>query len=222
MSEHIQTVGSSTPAAPAAETRANRRRQHKFKEAFWRVATLFSFIVNLILIIVLLNLGIMVFQIKDAIAQPLIGGLHTSFVDMDRAHIKTTIWVSDTILVQDTMPVVFDLPLSTNTVVVLTEDTPIPNTMVSINTGIINLNAPATVTLPKGTPLNINLNLIVPVSQTIPVVLKVPVALEVPVDIPLDQTELHPPFTRLASLVGPYDQLISKLPSSWREFFGIK
>ena len=61
-----------------------------------------------------------------------------------------------------------------------------------------------------------------PVSQTIPVALKVPVVLNVPVDIPLDQTELHPPFTRLAGLVGPYDQMLDKLPSSWKELFGLK
>ena len=67
-----------------------------------------------------------------------------------------------------------------------------------------------------------------PVSQTVPVVLDVPVALNVPVnlnvpvDIPLNQTELHTPFTALANLIGPYDALLASTPSSWGALFGLK
>jgi hypothetical protein len=189
---------------------------------FWKFVTLFSFVINVVLVLVLLILITQLFAIRNKIAKPLIGGLYENFVAMDAAHIRTSALVSDTILVQDTMPVVFDLPLNADTIVVLTKDTPIPQTMVNIDTGIINLNVPAVVTLPKGTPLSIHLSLVVPVSQTIPFTLKVPVKLNVPVDIPLNQTELHEPFTNFALLVAPYNELLNKTPGSLKELFGIK
>lgn len=191
--------------------------QGKIMPAFWTVTGVISLVVNLILIVVLIIVGRLLFDIKALVNEGLLGGLYQNFVLMDQAHIQTTIIVEDTILVEDTIPVVFDLPLSTDTTVVLTEDTPIPNTMVRINTGVISLNAPAEVTLPRGTPLNINLDLVVPVSQTIPVVLNVPVKLKVPVDIPLEQTQLHQPFVGLQDVVGPYHTLLNGLPNAWEE-----
>jgi hypothetical protein len=214
------------PAGSAPSTAAGRWLwQGKLPNAFWRAAVLFSFMVNLVLVLVVAVLALMVFQIKDGVVQPLVGGLHTSFNQMDAAHIVTTILVSDTIQVNDTiqvhdtLPVVFDLPLATNTQVTLTQDTPIHNTTVYLN----GLPVPTDIVLPAGTPLHIALNLTVPVSQTVPVVLDVPVQLTVPVrltvpvDIPLDQTQLHTPFTNLANLVGPYNELLSEAPSSWRD-----
>ena len=206
------------PEQPAAAIVAAPRRQWKIPEAFWKFATVFSFVVNLVLIIVLLLVVGLVFEIKQAIAKPLIGGLHTSFVDMDQAHITTSILVSDTLLVQDTIPVVFNLPLKQNTTVTLVQDTPVQNATIYLN----NQPVPLDLVLRQGTELGISLDLTVPVSQTVPVVLNVPVMMNVPVDIPLDETELHSPFTRLAGLVGPYDELLDKLPSSWNELFGSK
>jgi hypothetical protein len=60
----------------------------------------------------------------------------------------------------------------------------------------------------------------VPVVLDVPINLEVPVSLQVPVDIPLEQTELHRPFTNLANLVSPYNSLLEKLPSSWSALFG--
>ncbi len=200
------------PAAPAP------KRQWKMREGFWKFATVFSFAVNLVLVIVLLLVAGLLFEIKQAIAKPLIGGLHTSFVDMDKAHITTTILVSDTLRVEDTMPVVFNLPLQQNTTVTLVNDTPVQNATIYLNNQAVPLN----LVLKQGTQLGISLDLNVPVSQTIPVLLNVPVVLKVPVDIPLDQTQLHSPFTQLAGLVGPYDQLLDKAPSSWKGLFGLK
>jgi len=219
-----------------------RTRLERLKDAFWKTATLFSLIVNVLLIVVVLSLGLLVFQIKRAIATPLVDGLHTNFVRMDEAtivsavqvqdtiQVSDTIQVVDTIQVRDTLPVVFDLPLSTLTTVTLTRDVSIPNTTVFLN----GLPVPTDIVLPAGTPLDIQLDLSVPVSQTVPVVLHVPVDLdvpisldvpvnlEVPVSIPLRETELHEPFTNLANLVGPYDALLDATPSSWAELFGFK
>lgn len=191
--------------------------QGKVLPAFWTVTGTLSLIVNVILIVVLIMVGRLLFDIKKLVNDGLIGGLYQNFVLMDQAHIQTTIVVEDTILVEDTIPVVFDLPLNTDTTVVLTEDIPIPNTLVRINTGVISLNAPAEVTLPRGTPLKINLDLTVPVNQTIPVVLNVPVKLKVPVDIPLENTQLHQPFVGLQDVVSPYRTMLNDAPSTWEE-----
>lgn len=213
-------------ASPSAQaqTEAKPPRQLKIPQAVWNSMIVFSFAVNLILVIVVLVLGILLFSIKNAIAQPLIGGLHSSFVQMDNAHIVTTIAVNDTIQVNDTIPVVFDLPLNQATVVTLTADTLIDDaTIVTLNAGGLQLyNAIGDIVLPAGTALPVQLALVVPVSQTVPVVLNVPVNLTVPVDIALDQTDLHLPFTNLANLVGPYNALLKQAPDSWAELFGGK
>lgn len=181
----------------------------------WRFAIVFSLIVNLALVVALVVALAAIFQVRRQVADPLVSGLHTSFVEMNQASIVTTIIVSDTIMVDDTIPVVFDLPLNQATTVVLTQDTPIPRTIVRLN----GIGIPTDITLPAGTPLNINLNLSVPVSQTVPVRLRVPVQLQVPVNIPLNQTELSTPFTRLERVVSPYQLLLDSLPASWGELF---
>lgn len=182
---------------------------------FPKFAVLFSFVINAILFLVVLALVGLLFPLKNTIASPLIGGLYDNFVMMDNAHIVTTIAVNDTIQVNDHIPVVFDLPLNTTTVVTLTDAVPIRNTTVYLN----GLPVPTDIVLPAGTPLSIQLNLSVPVSQTVPVVLNVPVHLNVPVDIALNQSQLHQPFTNLATLVAPYNALLGKAPSSWKELF---
>jgi len=95
---------------------------------------LFSFIVNLILIIVLVVLVLLIFDIKNNVASPLLTGLHSSFVGLDEATID---W---TIPVRDTIPVVLNVPLRTQTTVVLTQSVPL----------IVN----ATITLPGVGVLN--------------------------------------------------------------------
>lgn len=200
------------PEAGAADKSPGRPRrwlwQGRVLDAFWKGATLFSFIVNLILVLVLLFTVGLLFDIKNAIAQPLVGGLYGSFVQMDSSHIVTTIEVNDT------LPVQFDLPLKQQTEVVISRDTLITGASVNIQGGVLIINdAPTTILLRQGTPLPIQLDLIVPVSQTIPV------RLLVPVNIALDQTDLHTPFNRLRNLFYPYANALDKLPSSWGAFF---
>ncbi|NLG71491.1 MAG: hypothetical protein GX495_05550 [Chloroflexi bacterium] len=187
--------------------------QGKLGPAFWTISSLISITVNVILIVILITVGRQLIGLKNLVSDQLIGGLHQNFVKMDQAHIRTTITVDDTIQVNDSIPVVFDLPLQQNTQVVLTEDTPVKKAQVYLN----GVSVPTDIVLRKGTALNVALNLTVPVNQTIPVVLDVPVHLEVPVDIALDQTELHEPFTGLQAVVSPYQELLSGLPSSWEE-----
>jgi hypothetical protein len=80
---------------------------------------------------------------------------------------------------------------------VLTSNVAIPNAHVVINTGGLAINSVASVTLPAGTSLPIQLNMTIPVQSTIPI------SLQVPVNIPLNQTELHQPFTGLQTTILP-------------------
>lgn len=216
------------PAGPARNRRFNFRSlfwQGRLLPAFWTVGSLFSIVLNVVLITVLILFARHLFTLKELVQDQLIGGLYSNFVRMDQASIvttvkvDTTIQVRDTIQVNDSIPVVFNLPLDQKTEVVLTKDAYIGNTTVVLNGS--NVNMP--ITLSKGTRLNIGLELVVPVSQTVPVVLdvpvnlEVPVQLEVPVNIPLNQTELHQPFTGLQQVIQPYNQTLASLPNSWEE-----
>jgi len=201
-----------------SKTDSAPRKPLQFWEAFKNFASLFSFVVNLILIIVIAGLGMILFDIKKGVAEPLLGGLYTGFVQMDDAHIKTTIPVNTTIAVNDKVTADFILPLQQNTNVILAQDTVITGASVTINGGILQLsNAPTSIILPQGTVLPVILDLSVPVKQDIPVNLSIPVSIPVDVDIPLQQTELHTPFTDLRDLFGPYYFLVRDLPDSWSE-----
>jgi len=121
----------------------------------------------------------------------LLGGLYSNFVEMDKASITTTISIDTQI------PISFNLPIQQNTDVALTSSVPIAGAWVVINSGGLSINAPANVTLPAGTNLPIALNMNVPVQATIPI------SLQVPVNIPLNQTDLHAPFTGLQQTISP-------------------
>lgn len=168
-----------------------------FGPPFWTIASAVSMVVNIILVIVLLALLLNIKKFNAGtvlgLGNNLLGGLYTNFEKMDRAHITTTIPVETTI------PVKFDLQLNQQTTVVLSQDVRIDNAVVTVKTGGLNItNALTTIVLPQGTLLPIVLNLTVPVDTT------VPVKLTVNVDIPLDQTQLHEPFSGLQDVVKPF------------------
>ncbi len=179
--------------------------QGKFGPAFWTIASLISISVNIVLIVLLILIGRELFSIKELVSDQLLGGLYQNFVKMDQARITTSVEVNDTI------PVVFDLPVQTDTVVVLTQPTRIKGATVNLSTGGLTIRAPANIVLPEGTELPVSLNIVVPVNTT------VPVKLTVPVDIPLQQTELHEPFVGLQNVVAPYHNLLASPPNSWQD-----
>ena len=197
-SHSAQAVTESTAAQPAGQT-----AKRPFLPTFWTVASVLSMVVNLILVIVLLVLVRELFTLKALVGDDLLGGLYNNFVLMDEAHIRTTIQV------QADVPVQFTLPVQTNTIVQLTEDTRIDGARVTLNTGGLNiLSAPTNIILPAGTNLPIALDITVPVNTTIPIVL------QVPVDIPMTETELHEPFLGFQGFVGPYYKMLDDLPDS--------
>jgi hypothetical protein len=175
-------------------------------EAFKTIAILFSFVINLVLIIVLVILGMQIYQIKNGIAEPLIDGLHASFVGLDKATIDRIIPVRETI------PVQFDLPLQQNTTVILTSPVPLqayaqfnlPGGGGTIN-GMVNLQ------LPQGMELPVSLNLTVPVDTTLPV------SLDVRAIIPLEETQLHDPINNLREVLEPLVRVLDNLPDNAAE-----
>lgn len=173
----------------------------QFKPAFWTTASIFSLITNVILVVVVIVLVNYLFILKDLVGNKLIGGLYDNFVKMDQAHIITDIQVETTI------PVKFDLPLAQGTTVTLLEDTPISGATIYLNGSPVALD----INLPKGAELGINLDLVVPVDA------EIPVSIPVHVDIPLEDTELHEPFTGLQQVVKPYNEMLQPLPNSWNE-----
>jgi hypothetical protein len=175
---------------------AGKTGSGKIMPAFWTVASILSLIVNIILIVVLLVLARELFVLKSIVGDQLLGGLYQNFIYMDLAHIKTEITVKDTI------PISFTLPISQDTVVTLTDPTPINNANVRIVSGGLTINSPANIILPAGTNLPVHLELNVPVQTTVPVTLKVPV------DIPLQNTELHKPFIGLQQVVAPFYKML--------------
>lgn len=185
-----------TPAQAEKKPGLFSFQPRKLLPAFWTVASVLSFIVNMILIVTLIILGQELFELKRLVGNNVLGGLYDNFVLMDQANIKSTIKVEDTI------PVNFSLPISQDTVVVLTEPTYIANVMINLNSGGLSINSPANITLPAGTNLPVHLELTVPVDTTIPI------TLNVPIDIPLDQTELHEPFVGLQNVIGPYNRML--------------
>lgn len=196
----------STPASvPASEAHAGATR-YKILPAFWTVASVISTIVNVVLIAILIVLlqvlGKTPFQANDQFAG-LLGGLYENFVRMDEATISTTVPVNAAI------PLDITVPVRTTTRIVLADATTINNAHVVINTGGVDIDADAIVTLPAGTPLNVILDFPLPV-KTDPNgnPIQVPINLSIPVNIPLKDTQLHEPFVGLQGVVKPYYCLV--------------
>lgn len=192
---------------PPSPKRRRWIRGEKITPAFWTVASLISILVNIVLVIVLIALGKELFQLKQVVEKQVLGGLYQNFVQMDDAHIRTTIPISAEV------PAKFDLAVNTNTEVVLTADTVVNNTIIyNFNAGELTIRRAVTnIILPAGTKLPVALNITVPVDQ------KIPVKMNVDVDIPLKQTELHQPFVGLRDVVSPYVSLMGTLPNTWQE-----
>ncbi len=191
-----RSSGIKSSTAPAKTPR------FKFLPAFWTIASIMSITVNVVLLIALL-LALQTLSKFPAIptmasneVSGLLGGLYTNFVKMDQATISSTIPVDANI------PLNIVVPVQATTRITLAEAVVIPNAHVRINTGALNINADAVVTLPANTPLMVNLDFPLTVQNSIPI------HLDVPVNIPLNQTQLHEPFVGLQKVVEPWYCLV--------------
>jgi hypothetical protein len=179
-------------------------------QAFKTFAIIFSFTVNVILILVLLIASPLIIPIVNDIVEPLVGDLNDSFVMMNDATITQVIPVRDA-----EAQVEFTLPLKEQTIVTLTSDVVLRRPAQFILPGGGGaINGDVILVLPKGQELPVELNLPIEVSQTITIA-----SMDVLAEIPLDETDLGTPFRTLTEAFAPLNELIRRLPSSNQELF---
>ncbi len=195
-----------TESVEPANNPERRGRVGKFWDAFKNIAILFSFIVNIILVLVLLLSPRPIFMAKSQVAEPLLVDLDSAFAALGKTVIKSQVYITDT------MPVVFDLPLSQNTNVVLVEPVPIqaPATFI-FPAGGGAIHGTVQLVLPEGLALPVALNLMVPVNTTVPVVM------QVPVEIPLAEAGMAPAIEQLRAVFKPLTGALQSLPNSPEE-----
>jgi multisubunit Na+/H+ antiporter MnhC subunit len=188
---------------PVVESdRPTRQRPPAFRTrlpALYKAMIITSFVINMLLLVVLLALGGLLYQQRRQIqaltlttqtfARENIVEL-TSIVDgLQTATIRTNIPLNQQ------LPLNLTVPIDQNTVVTTVEPVPI-SVPASIDMGPFGQLYPnVNLSLPAGTPLNIQLKIDVPLQTS------VPVQLDVPVEIPLKDTELGPLFGRLGALL---------------------
>lgn len=196
----------------------------------WRFMVIFSFVVNLVLIIVLIALGVFIFEIKNNVADPLVQGLHRTAVGLDNATIDWTIPVRDSLFVDLKVPINQDSILSTvteyngepvqpiagETLVTLTRNVPLTITNALIQSPDLTLrNATVNISLPAGTILPVSLDLEVGLQTDIPV------SLDVRAVIPVAETQLTDPIQTLQLLFEPLALGLHNLPSDFNQAGGM-
>lgn len=167
--------------------------------AFEKFALVFSFSVNVILLVVVLVLVGLLLPIRDYIARPIMDKVMTEIEQLGETHIETTIVVEDEIQVK------FDLPL--NQAVNVTTLAPVPiETAASFTlpAGGGYIRGTVSLDLPTGTVMPVMLNTTIPVDQM------VPVKLTVPVDINLGETDLKTSVDNFKALLEPINNLLGE------------
>ncbi len=192
--------------------------QGKFFPAFWTVACIFSLLVNIILVGLLVSFGHHFFELKSVVADGLVKETSNSLAMLDQAHIVINVPVETTVRWQDTLPVVFDIPINQNTQLSLAEETNIKGAQIYLNNTAVTTD----LTLPAGTPLQANIDLTIPVSTSVPVDISVPVSLQVPVDIAIDKTDLHQSIVGLQEAIKPYQSVMGTTLNSPQELLACK
>jgi hypothetical protein len=186
----------------------DRIRRLELWPAFKNIAIIFSFSLNMIMLVLVIIAAFWIIPSTNQLAKPIITKLSKSVEDMVSAEINQTIQVNDQI------PITFDLPVSAFTSVELTAAVPMAvTTSFVLPNGGGNINGTVYFELPQGTLLPVALNIMVPVSQT------VPIDLAIDVNIPLDETEMGPPLMGLKEVIAPIEEFLSDFPSDNRDFF---
>lgn len=196
--------------------------------AIWRFMVVFSFIVNIVLVIVLIGLGAFIFDIKNEVAGPLIGGLHSTAAGLQQSTIDWTIPVREEVPVNlPNIPINADTIISHvdsingqpveripgETLVTLTRPVPITINNAFINSNDLTLrNATVQITLPEGTRLPVSLDLAIKLEDA-----SLPVNLDVRAVIPLQETQLNDPVTTLGLQFEPLAIALHNLPNSFGE-----
>ncbi|MGD2206263.1 MAG: hypothetical protein PVH17_05745 [Anaerolineae bacterium] len=174
--------------------------------AFEKFAIFFSFTVAFILVMVLLVTAFVTWQmwptlqaLRSDVACPMVADVNSLVDDFDNAVITQTIHINQTI------PVRFELPLDESLNVQLTQGVKLNRpTTFTLPAGGGQINGRVTLVLPKGQNLPVHMSILVPVDQ------QLPVEMDVPVTIPLKETELGSVTGRLKDLLTPYMDLLDK------------
>ena len=196
-------------ATPQPEARPKRRVIPRLWNAFKNIAILFSFLVNILLVIVVAILLLQadsIFAVKTEVAEPLLADLDQAFAALGETTIQSTVYITDTI------PVVFDIPLEQKTDVILTQ--PVPLAMPSqfvLPGGGGAINGTVIMSLPQGQALPVALEISVPVSATVPVVMEVPVTIE------LSEAGMGPAIEQLRAVLRPVTGFVQSLPETTEE-----
>lgn len=192
----------------------------------WRFMVIFSFIVNFVLVAVLIGAGLLIFEIKGQVADPLIGGLHSTAVGLNNSTIDWTIPVDTNLPINLDVPInaqtitsqVTNIggqavdPIAGETLVTLTRPVPISINNAFIQSNDLTLrNATVNITLPAGTQLPVALNLGINLET------EIPVNLDVRAVIPISETQLADPISTLGLLFEPLALGLHNLPNNFGE-----
>jgi hypothetical protein len=190
------------PAAAAAAARPGeprKSRPRRFWDAAKTIALIVSMFIDFILIVAVVILANQVGAIKLTL-NAVLGQLDAAFEDLGR------VVITETIKINQQVPVRFDLPLKQDTVV--TTQSPVPiSTQAPFSLGQFgSINGTVSLQLPPGTSLPVHLELTVPVSNVIPVVF------DQPVRIPLAEKGLGSVVTKLRAALAPIIGVVQQLP----------
>jgi hypothetical protein len=194
------------------------------------IAIVFSFVVNLILVLALLLMIGPIFRAKSGFVEPLLTDLDQAFLGLSETDIKTTVAVEQSIPISFTLPLSqpmgldFNLPIDQETTVVLNRAVPLtaPATFVFPNSGGA-IHGTVSLDLPAGLPLPVQLTMDVPVQTEIPVHMDVPVnemvaiEMEIPVTIQLGEAGLDPAVETLRRVFAPLRHSVEELPDGLDE-----
>jgi hypothetical protein len=169
--------------------------------ALKNVTIVISLVVNIILISIVLILASQIGAIKSTL-NGIVGQLDTAFVSLGNAVVK------DTIHIEQSVPVQFELPIDQTVTVMTTGAVPL-NIPASFSLGSFGqINGTVSLSLPRDLALPIRIQMLVPVNSQIPVVF------DQPVSIPLGARGLSPVINQLRGVTQPLMQTIQALPNS--------
>lgn len=188
------------------DSQAVKSEIKKIWAAFKTFAIIFSFIVNITLVIILLLSPDPLFMTKTEVAEPLLLDLDSAFEALGETTIQTTVQINHM------LPISFDLPLQEETAVILNESVPlkVPATFY-LPSGGGSINGVVSLELPKGQALPITLDFVVPVESSIPV------EFSVPVEIELYNAGMGPAIDELRAVFRPLTEFVQELPDTPQE-----
>lgn len=194
----LPTVGPSAeqsearPSAGVGRPPTGSQASWRVLPAFWTIGGILSVVANVVLLTMVGQTPRSVLELGNAgLESRALAGVFSGLQKMDQAHIRTSIPLVTTLSLDASVPV------KTSTSMTLARDVLISGAHVSLNAAGVSIDAPADVTLPAGTVLDINLDLVLPMTSILPV------AAEIPVDIAVQDTELHVAIQELQDSLRP-------------------